>query len=239
MPAVRRLLSAACALALAAAGWGLWTGRIAVPPRWNPWAPLDIAEEPGLFTRFKLARLADGPPAACYAWLDAAGVRHAPLADRADNDRCGWHGATRLSALGDLRLASPVPLACPAAAALALWERHALQPAAFVQLGSPVASIEHFGSYACRNVAASARRSEHARANALDISGFRLKDGRHITVLGGWQERDAATRTPVGLFLRDAQKGACPYFSAVLGPAYNAAHRDHLHLDRGPYSVCS
>ena len=27
-------------------------------------------------------------------------------------------------------------------------------------------------------------------------------------------------------------------FDAVLSPDYNAAHHDHLHLDRGPFRMC-
>lgn len=33
--------------------------------------------------------------------------------------------------------------------------------------------------------------------------------------------------------LREVHRGACRVFDGVLGPAYNEAHRDHLHLDRG------
>jgi hypothetical protein len=32
--------------------------------------------------------------------------------------------------------------------------------------------------------------------------------------------------------------GACLFFDGVLSPDYNAAHRDHLHLDRGRYRYC-
>ena len=38
--------------------------------------------------------------------------------------------------------------------------------------------------------------------------------------------------------LRQVHGGACHGFMAVLGPDYNAAHRNHFHLDRGPYRVC-
>ncbi len=237
---VRLAVLFACAAGLAALAWSLATGRITVPPRWNPWAPLDIAEAPGPFTSTKLARLTSGPPAACLAWLDRSGVRHTPVADRTERDGCGWQGATRLSAFGEARLSSAVTLSCPVAAGLALWERHALQPAAFVQMGSRVATIEHLGSYACRNVGggATGRRSEHARANALDVAGFRLADGRQVSVLRDWRAAGATRSTGASLFLGEAQQGACGYFSAVLSPAYNAAHRDHFHLDRGPYRVC-
>ncbi|QHI97879.1 extensin [Xylophilus rhododendri] len=244
MSTARRIATLILLLAVAALGWCAylaWQDRLPLPPRWNPLAPLGLAEEPGPLTRYKLSRLADAPPAACYAWLDAAGVKHQPLGDRSETDSCGWQGATRLSAFGSVRLASTAPLACPTVVALALWERHALQPAAIVQFGSPVTGIEHLGSYACRNIygGAADRRSEHASANALDISAFRLANGRRITVLDPSRKREASPQAPEGLFLREAAQGACPFFSAVLGPGYNAAHRDHLHLDRGPYRVCS
>jgi hypothetical protein len=32
--------------------------------------------------------------------------------------------------------------------------------------------------------------------------------------------------------------GACGLWSVVLGPAYDAAHRDHFHLDRGASRAC-
>lgn len=240
MPALPRL-AALAVIALAGVGaWGLWTGRVEVPPQFNPWAPLNLAETPNLLTRFKLMRLAAQPAAACLAWLDAAGVRHSPLADREEPNGCGWQGATRLSAIGDVRLSSSAPLACPVVVALALWERHGLQPAAQARLGSSIVGIDHLGSYACRDIAGSAsgRRSEHARAGALDVAGFRLANGRRISVMHDWQP-DGTQRSAAALFLLDAEKDACPFFSAVLGPAYNAAHRDHFHLDRGLFPICS
>lgn len=93
----------------------------------------------------------------------------------------------------------------------------------------------NFGSYACRNVydREAAPRSRHATADALDVAAFVLGDGRRIHVLGAWNAGDAQ-----GRFLRDVRDAACRYFDAVLGPDYNAAHRNHLHLDRGPYRVC-
>ena len=46
-------------------------------------------------------------------------------------------------------------------------------------------TFRDFGSFACRNIyhRQQARRSEHATADALDVSGFRLADGRRVSVL--------------------------------------------------------
>jgi hypothetical protein len=115
--------------------------------------------------------------------------------------------------------------------------RHVVQPAASQMLGSRVASVEHLGTYACRNIRGSPsfanHPSEHASANALDLSGFRLADGRRITVLGDWRED-----TPAGRFLRQIHAGACRYFRVAIGPEYNAAHRNHFHFDRGRWRAC-
>ena len=120
------------------------------------------------------------------------------------------------------------PLACPLAAALASWEWDVVQPAAYAQFGSPLRQIDHFGSFACRRVYG--RRegnwSEHARARAIDIAGFRLANGRRITVASDWNGGGAPAA-----FLRRVRDGGCRLFGTTLSPDYNAAHRDHLHLD--------
>jgi hypothetical protein len=129
-------------------------------------------------------------------------------------------------------------LACPLAAALASWEWDVVQPAAVRAFGTTVARIDHYGSYACRRIygRASGGWSEHARAAAIDIAGFRLADGRRITVAADWKGQGAEAR-----FLHEVRDGACRLFGTILSPDYNAAHRDHLHLDearRGGWGVC-
>ncbi|MFV0643840.1 MAG: extensin family protein, partial [Sphingomonadaceae bacterium] len=89
-------------------------------------------------------------------------------------------------------------------------------------------------TYSCRNVAGSAKRSAHARAAAIDVSGFVLKDGRHISVLKDW---NGGTREEKQ-FLRTVQDSACKRFGTVLGPDYNKAHHDHFHLEQGDGSFC-
>ncbi len=55
-----------------------------------------------------------------------------------------------------------------------------------------------------------------------------------MRVLNDWP-REA---TDEAAFLREARDGACRYFNATLSPDYNAAHRDHLHLDQGRFRMC-
>lgn len=48
----------------------------------------------------------------------------------------------------------------------------------------------------------------------------------------------ASVANPKAVFLRQVRDGACRSFAAVLGPDYNAAHRNHFHLDQGRYRAC-
>ena len=59
------------------------------------------------------------------------------------------------------------------------------------------------------------------------MSGFVLADGRRITLTGSWSAGSSAERE----FLRVIHTSACKRFGTVLGPEYNAAHADHLHLE--------
>jgi hypothetical protein len=122
---------------------------------------------------------------------------------------------------------------CEMAAALALWLTNVVQPSAEATLGSRVVAVDHLGAYACRRIGGTSIQSQHARANALDISAFRLADGRQVRVRTDWV-RDI----PEARFLRTIHKGACRYFRAALGPGFDLAHKDHFHFDRGRWRAC-
>nr|WP_308461935.1 extensin family protein [Sphingomonas folli] len=220
------MLTALAAAALLA--WSYLRGR----PQDLPWAPLDLGQPVGLFTGRKLAALADAP-ARCAVLLAQAGVRYEAVpARRPPESRCGYDSAVRLEDGGARRIAlapASVAVACPVAAALAVWEWDVVAPAAQRHLGARVSRIEHLGSYSCRRLygRSGGGWSEHATANALDVAGFRLDDGTRVSVLRDWRGDGAKAA-----FLRDVRDGACTVFATVLSPDYNAAHRDHLHLDQ-------
>lgn len=205
--------------------------------RWAPpqdlfWKPLSLDRPLGLAIRSQLAK-ASGDPALCRRTLAESGVRFSEAPDRRSG-YCVIENAVRLTGgITPLSPAAPT-MTCPLALSYALWDRQVLRPAA-ASLGAEPHAVEHYGTYACRNVYGrdDARPSEHAEANALDVAAIRLSD-RRVTVLGDFQDEDDG-----GAFLRRARDGACKLFGATLGPDYNAAHRDHLHLDRGRYRVCS
>lgn len=227
-------------LLLALAAWALLSGALRIPDQWNPWAPLRIDAPPNLLTRFKLDR-ASADHAACRDALAQAELRATAMEDRSTGEGCGFENAMRIERTS-VAVGEPFALSCRAALSLAMWERHALQQAAQAHLGSRVAAIEHFGSYACRNLYGreGGRRSQHATADAFDIGGFVLEDGRRVRVLADWAPAtaDEAETDAEAAFLRELRDGACRHFDAVLGPDYNAAHADHLHFDRGRARIC-
>ena len=93
-----------------------------------------------------------------------------------------------------------VLLSCSMVPDTTQWLSRVVQPAALAAFGSPVVEMTSFGTYSCRrrNNARSGRLSEHAFANALDVKGFRLADGRETRVLTGWR----GTAAGAGLLAR-------------------------------------
>ena len=200
-------------------------------PEDMPWTPLDLSQPIGAFTGRKLVALR-GDAEQCRTLLSRSGVAYTALPPRDAAGQCGYQDGIRLRSGGALDIAyRPTGLgtSCPVAAALALWEWNVVQAAAIEHLGSKVAAIDHFGSYNCRRIYGRSEGSwsEHSTANAVDIAGFRLEDGRRLTIIGDWDDRGGK-----GRFLRAVRDGACPLFATVLSPDYNAAHRDHLHFDQ-------
>lgn len=219
-------------LTVGVAGFCVWRGWLSLPPQWNPWAPLDVKAAPNLLTRYKLMRLRNDP-LLCEQALSSSGLRVAQQADSPDA-KCPLSDVLRVQG-GDVALSSSFLASCRLAVSFALFERHALQPAAQAIYGQAVTRVDHLGSFACRNVYGreNGRLSQHATANALDIAGFRLADGRPVSVLKDWPKDNQDAR-----FLRQVRDSACDVFSVVLSPDYNAAHRNHFHVDVGPWWVC-
>ena len=210
-----------------------WRSGLRSPDRHLPWAPLSPATPPNWLTGYKLGQF-DDEPAACLRFLQQTDLRYAVLEDRPTGEGCGLYDAVRIDT-GPVAYSGHFSVTCRMAASIALWQHHVVQPAAQDAFGQDIRRIDHFGSYACRNLynREGGRRSEHATANAWDVAGFRLSDGQRVTVASHWNDDTN------GEFLRAVHDGACDLFSTTLGPDYNAAHRDHFHLDwRGGFGVC-
>jgi hypothetical protein len=206
------------ALFVAARAW------LAEHPEHDPWAPLDLRHPVGWATAMKLRALR-GDVGQCRAVLARSEVAFSEL-PAAGEGPCARTDRTRLDRYP--LAPSPPPTTCAVALGLQLWQRDTLTPEAEAIFGSKVERIEHLGAYSCRRLYGRGEGpwSEHATGNAIDIAAVVLEDGTRVGVLADWEGDEAKTR-----FLRRIRDGACRAFSTTLSPDYNAAHRDHLHLD--------
>ncbi len=118
------------------------------------------------------------------------------------------------------------PMTCGLASKFINWSNGDVNQAAIRVFGSGLERVETFGTYSCRRVSGTRNLSEHAKSNAVDISGFVLKNGHRISVLQGWRGNQDEQR-----FLRQIRDDACNQFGTILSPDYNEAHKDHFHLD--------
>ncbi len=125
-------------------------------------------------------------------------------------------------------------LRCTMAEQMALWLREDVLPAA-APLGAPMRALEDYDSYECRgqNRVRGATLSEHGRANALDLHGFKLANGKSVELTDAnvdkeWRERLRAS--------------ACARFHTVLGPGSDSNHETHIHVDlaerHNGYKIC-
>lgn len=125
---------------------------------------------------------------------------------------------------------APVTTNCAMAGALADWVAE-VDAYAGAALDSALTQLNTGTSMMCRarNGGDAGLVSEHGFANALDVVGMTLDDGRVISVEADWLPAAA----PAGRLLRQAHGAACARFTTVLGPEANREHEDHLHLDLG------
>lgn len=110
---------------------------------------------------------------------------------------CGLPAPILLKSVGsgpEVKFDPPVQVNCRMAVALGKWVKATLQPKAEERFQSQVVRIVGSYGYSCRNIynLPNAKLSHHALANAIDIGGFGLENGRTIRVLRGWgpTERD-------------------------------------------------
>jgi hypothetical protein len=144
---------------------------------------------------------------------------------------CGLTHPFKVSGLlnGTVSVEGPVTIDCSMIPTLEDWLAQVVQPAAQARFGQPVVGLTTFGAYSCRGIdnIAGAQLSEHSFGNAIDISGFKLADGRSIVIVQDWKKTD----TQESAFLHEAHAGACQHFTTVLGPGADVFHDNHFHLD--------
>jgi hypothetical protein len=152
---------------------------------------------------------------------------------------CGGDDLVRLEAVvlsaGQHVAVKPAAvLRCSMATAIASWVRTDLAQLAG-GLGGTLSEIDNFDSYECRgrNRVVGAKLSEHGKANALDVRGFKLSSGRFVSLTDRAESRELREQV---------LQSVCTQFSTVLGPGSDWYHEDHIHLDlaerRSGYRTC-
>ncbi|GAB3454879.1 extensin-like domain-containing protein [Insolitispirillum peregrinum] len=171
---------------------------------------------------------------ACIIDLSYRGVAFNRLPDTAQSGACGVSTAISLTEV-PFALDKPVTVDCSLARQVSLWEENVVRPAVRQHFQQDLKKIFHYGGYNCRGRTSNrSRLSEHAFGKAIDIAGFELANGTRISV-----EKDWSAGGSKGAFLRDVARGACGMFSVVLTPNSDKDHENHLHLDIGPWKLCS
>lgn len=178
---------------------------------------------------------------ACREQLAATGAKFQPLPDRARPDAkgCGIpHGVLLSRGPTGIRYSPPVSLDCSLALRLVAIEK-VVQEEAEAHLQSPIQRVGTLGSYACRGVIGrlagwSDGISEHSFGNAIDIMRFDPVKGRPASILRGYEMGVDDPTTKEGRFLLAvARRLRREAGVRVLGPDFDASHRDHFHLDAG------
>ncbi|CEJ11420.1 hypothetical protein BN1110_01710 [bacterium YEK0313] len=171
---------------------------------------------------------------ACFGRLRTLGLHFSSEPAPAAPAGCGIALPVRLESLdlgaGDrLELPDRPLVACAFAETFALFARDLVAPLARSRFDRPLRRLGTGPGFECRprNRAAGARLSAHGRGIAIDIAWFGLADNGRVVVAS--VATDAEKR-----FLDAVRRAACGWFTTVLGPGSNAAHADHLHLDREP-----
>ena len=140
---------------------------------------------------------------------------------------CGIkNGAIKLYSVSGVSLSRPAVMECDTAKALKKWVEGGMDNAVG-RYGGGVVELKVAAGYSCRtrNSIPGAKISEHGKGRAIDISGFKLKNGNTITVLNDWGKGKK------GRILKKMHQKACGPFGTVLGPKADRHHQDHFHFD--------
>lgn len=165
---------------------------------------------------------------ACRARLRTLGVEFTERPPEKDPAGCALPWPIAVKSLGKrIGIAPDALMNCALAETAARFAHDVVSPDAKSTYGAKLKSISQASSYVCRPRNGSAKLSEHAFGNALDIAQFTLTDDTAIDVGPTPDEKTAK-------FLARLRKAACGPFKTVLGPGSDADHERHFHLDLAP-----
>ncbi len=164
----------------------------------------------------------------CFQMLRAIGAKFTIAATTVNYGKCNVENPVNLRSVtvkqNTINLPEAPLLNCKFALQFSKWLSESGAPILSAQLDSPVERISTGPGFECRgrNGDGSAKVSEHGYGNAVDISTFRLRNGKTLNV-------GDSTLLP------GVRASACGYFTTVLGPGANAAHAAHFHFDMGAH----
>lgn len=169
--------------------------------------------------------------AACQAELKTLGTVFETGAPIDDGEGCGMsHPVIVREILPGVMLSPEATFRCETALQLAKLTRETIIPAARIALADKgeLKAIHQASAYVCRNrnSAETGKVSEHAHGNAIDIAVLEFDKGAVQMVIAAQDDG-----TFPAAFQRSLNASACLYFTTVLSPGSDDAHKDHLHLD--------
>ena len=164
----------------------------------------------------------------CFQKLRAIGAKFTIAAATVDYGKCSVQNPVNLRSVtvkgNTVDLPEAPLLNCKFALQFSKWLSESGALILSAQLDSPVERISTGPGFECRgrNGDGTAKVSEHGYGNAVDLSTFRLRNGKTLNV-------GDSTLLP------GVRASACGYFTTVLGPGANAAHASHFHFDMGAH----
>jgi hypothetical protein len=182
----------------------------------------------------------------CTERLKGLDIKFVTMAPFGQPNGCGAPAALKVSHIAGVAIVPEAELTCDMSEALHGWISSSLIPAARQNLKRQLVKINNASAYVCRrrNNAATGKLSEHAKANALDISTLGFDDGSSINIKGDWSGlKQILGVSTQGIFLRRIRSDACIRFTTVLGPGSDPYHGDHFHVDvarrKNGYRICN
>jgi hypothetical protein len=166
----------------------------------------------------------------CQTQLRSAGVGFEVLGKITDG-RCTVETAVALISVstpgGKVELPGRPRMLCAFGLKFGRWIGETAAPIIAAHAGAALTAIDTGPGFECRarNGENSGKLSEHARGNAVDVVSFDLADRRRISV------GDTGLEEQLALALKGLRTSACGYFTTVLGPGSNEAHKNHFHFD--------
>ncbi|MBI3071174.1 MAG: extensin family protein [Deltaproteobacteria bacterium] len=119
----------------------------------------------------------------------------------------------------------PMTMACPLALALEKLSAH---------LASlDIVEVAHIGTYNCRVIAGTNELSQHGLGLAIDLAAFKHRDGAIFNVERDYEMGNSNPTGRAAKFLYDISRWmyTSRTFNIILTPDFNAAHRNHFHVD--------